>query len=103
MRRTQAHLATVSLAALGVYLLAGCAVGPDYTPPAPPAATGYTKEPLARTSGDASVLGGAAQSYDMGRDIPAQWWSLFHSPALDGLVKQALANNPDIADRRTRR
>jgi NodT family efflux transporter outer membrane factor (OMF) lipoprotein len=32
-----------------------------------------------------------------GKDIPAQWWTLFRSPALDGLVRRALDNSPTLA------
>lgn len=31
-----------------------------------------------------------------GRDIPAQWWELFHSPALNQLVERALKANPNL-------
>ena len=30
-------------------------------------------------------------------DIPAQWWTLFQSPKLNGLVEQAIKANPDMA------
>ena len=29
-------------------------------------------------------------------DIPGQWWALFHSQALDDLIKQAIQANPDL-------
>src|SRR5580698_3192386 len=29
-------------------------------------------------------------------DIPAQWWTVFQSPKLDGLVEQAMKANPDV-------
>ncbi len=29
-------------------------------------------------------------------DIPGEWWTLFHSPALNTLVERALKNNPDL-------
>src|SRR4029450_5820981 len=32
-----------------------------------------------------------------GKDIPAQWWTLFCSPTLDGLVRRALDNSPTLA------
>jgi outer membrane protein TolC len=43
------------------------------------------------------MKGGAAQRFVAGLDIPGQWWRLFHSPALDALVKRALTANPDLA------
>jgi NodT family efflux transporter outer membrane factor (OMF) lipoprotein len=30
-------------------------------------------------------------------DVPAQWWTLFHSADLNQLVSEAIAKNPDIA------
>jgi NodT family efflux transporter outer membrane factor (OMF) lipoprotein len=32
-----------------------------------------------------------------GKDIPAQWWTLFRSPALDALVRRALDHSPTLA------
>jgi hypothetical protein len=31
-----------------------------------------------------------------GLDIPGQWWTLFHSEALNSLIEQALKNNPTL-------
>ncbi|WP_241911755.1 efflux transporter outer membrane subunit [Telmatospirillum siberiense] len=76
--------------------LAGCAVGPDFQAPPPPDVTGFTPEPLTKPTGAADTVGGAAQYFNAGQDIPGQWWALFHAPALDRLVTQALAANPDI-------
>ena len=84
------------LAVLLPALLMGCTMGPDFAPPTPPAATSYTKEKLAPTSGDASVRVGAPQSFAMDRDIPAEWWSLFRSPDLDASVRAAIANNANL-------
>jgi len=77
-------------------LLMGCTMGPDFKPPAPPAETSYTKEPLRQTSGDASVKAGAPQTYVMDRDFPAEWWTLFHSPDLDQLIRASIASNPNL-------
>jgi NodT family efflux transporter outer membrane factor (OMF) lipoprotein len=77
-------------------LLAGCAVGPDFKRPSPPAVTGYTAEPIAAQTASAPVAGGQAQRFVQGLDIPGQWWALFHSPALNALVEQAIAANPSL-------
>ena len=55
-------------------LVPGCAVGPDFVRPQPPAATQYTqgKEPTATVSAD-----GQAQHFDSGAKIAADWWQLF--------------------------
>lgn len=84
------------LAAFFPALLMGCTMGPDFRPPAPPAASTYTRAPLTKTSGDASVMAGTPQNYAMDRDIPAEWWTLFHSPELDALVRASIANNPNL-------
>ncbi|MGH6976163.1 MAG: TolC family protein, partial [Stellaceae bacterium] len=83
------------LAVVAALALTSCAVGPDFKPPAAPTDAGYTPEKLADTAAT-DVTGGAAQHFNAGEDIPGAWWSLFHSPALDALVKEALAHNPDI-------
>ena len=84
------------LALLPAVTLLGCTMGPDFKPPAPPAANAYTKAPLTQTSGDASVMAGAPQAYAMDRDIPGEWWTLFRSPELDVLVRASIANNPNL-------
>jgi NodT family efflux transporter outer membrane factor (OMF) lipoprotein len=84
-------------AALACLLLAGCAVGPDFHRPQPPAATAYVPAPLPGTPAKDGV---PALRFALGRDIPAQWWALFHSPRLNALIARALAANPDIASAR---
>ena len=76
--------------------LAGCAVGPDFKPPAAPAVSSYTTQPATGTAATANVAGGESQQFQSGGDIPADWWVLFHSPALNALIEQSLAHNPDL-------
>jgi len=45
----------------------------------------------------APVTGGEAQRIVSGRDIPDQWWTLFHSRDLDQLIRQALQDSPTLA------
>ncbi|MBV9861975.1 MAG: efflux transporter outer membrane subunit [Alphaproteobacteria bacterium] len=78
-------------------LLAGCAVGPDFARPGAPAADRYTAEPTPTQTASADTAVGAAQHFLPDRDIPGEWWQLFHSPALDALVREAMAHNPDLA------
>jgi len=83
------------LVAMLAFALAGCAAGPDFKPPAPPTANGYLLHaPGATVAADAA--GGDAQAFEAGADIPGDWWTLFHSPALSALVAQALKNNHDL-------
>ncbi|HEY8229921.1 MAG TPA: efflux transporter outer membrane subunit [Rhodanobacteraceae bacterium] len=83
-------LATASLT------LVGCAAGPNFKPPAPPAVSGYTAHPPAQTVATLGVAGGVAQNFQRGGDIPGDWWTLFHSQPLDALIARALQNNHDL-------
>ena len=74
-------------------MTAGCAVGPDFHRPEAPKATRYTEKPLPEKTAHAA---GVSQHFSSGSDIPADWWTLFHSRALDGLVRQALAGSPTL-------
>jgi NodT family efflux transporter outer membrane factor (OMF) lipoprotein len=76
-------------------IVTSCAVGPDFLHPAAPEITRYTREPLTRTS-STDVASGQRQVFLPGRDIPEQWWALFRSPRLNGLIAQALQNNPSL-------
>ena len=76
--------------------VAGCAVGPDFHKPAAPAVQGYSPEPMAPHTAAADISGGAAQNFVNGLDIPGQWWTMFHSERLNGLVVQALNANPSL-------
>jgi NodT family efflux transporter outer membrane factor (OMF) lipoprotein len=90
------HHAGGWLLAIGLAALSGCAVGPDFEQPAAPDVTGYTAQPLAEQTASADVKGGEAQRFVQGLDIPGQWWTLFHSSALNTLIEQALRNNPTL-------
>lgn len=92
----------------GLVVLAGCAVGPDFKKPTAPASGLYgqgnkpsrTQAVTGKAEQDAAGLQGGAQVFHVGQDIPAQWWTLFRSPALDQLVRKALANNPSLESAR---
>lgn len=85
-----------TLALFGPVLAGGCAAGPNFTPPAPPAVSSYTATRTQSTAATPGVPGGNAQHFVSGADIPADWWTLFHSKPLDDLIRQALANNADL-------
>ena len=78
-------LLTVAVAAL-----CSCAVGPNFKKPDAPPVKEYLAQPLPEQ------IGADAQTYVAGQDIPGQWWTLFHSPALDELVQQSLKGNPTL-------
>jgi NodT family efflux transporter outer membrane factor (OMF) lipoprotein len=75
-------------------LLAGCAVGPDFLSPLPPAVSDYL--PGKQSTTTAAASDGGAQKFLKGRDIPGEWWKLFHSRQLDKLIAEALAGNPSL-------
>ncbi|WP_233839985.1 efflux transporter outer membrane subunit [Dyella sp. 2HG41-7] len=77
--------------------LGACAVGPDYHRPAPPAAQSYTQGNTSSTTASAPGADGHAQQFNAGQDIPGQWWTLFHSEPLNGLIDDAYKHNPDLA------
>jgi NodT family efflux transporter outer membrane factor (OMF) lipoprotein len=76
---------------------AGCAIGPDFHAPAAPQADRYTATNLPPETVAAPDSAGASQRFMPGQDIPAQWWMLFHSEAIDRLIRQALAESPSLA------
>jgi NodT family efflux transporter outer membrane factor (OMF) lipoprotein len=78
--------------------LGACAVGPDFKPPAAPAGAGptYTAAPLPAATASAPGTGGAEQHFAQGQDVPALWWQVFQSPALDALIRQALTRSPSV-------
>ena len=48
------------------------------------------------TEATPGVPGGEAQHFVAGGNIPADWWTLFHSKELNALVEKALAHNADL-------
>lgn len=88
----------IAVAAITVpLLLCACAVGPDFERPEPPAVDRYTADPLPADTVSAPAAKGEAQRFDIGRDIPGEWWTLVHSPALDALIRDAMKASPNIA------
>jgi len=83
--------------------LVGCAaVGPNFTPPAAPDAASYLA-PTERTIAQANAaLPTAQQATDPGAQVTADWWTLFASPQLDLLVKQAIAGSPTLDSAKAR-
>jgi len=75
-----------------VVLVAACAVGPDFKRPPPPAVGRYTSDGVRGTI----AADGVAQVVHPGGQLAADWWQLFHSPALDAIVREALARNASL-------
>jgi NodT family efflux transporter outer membrane factor (OMF) lipoprotein len=89
-------VSTGLIATLVLLITAGCAVGPNFKHPAAPNVPGYTPSLPATTSSNPNVTGGEAQTFAQGRDIPGDWWTLFHSKPLNDLIERSLKNNPDL-------
>jgi len=79
----------------------GCAVGPNFKTPATPAAPSYSAQPVPRETASAPIPGGEAQHLAEA-NVPADWWHLFQSPALDALVDEALRASPTVAQAEAR-
>jgi NodT family efflux transporter outer membrane factor (OMF) lipoprotein len=82
--------------AAALLLSAGCVVGPNFKKPAAPQAPAYTPAPPEATSATPNVTGGNSQTFVAGRDIPGDWWTLFHSKPLNDLIERSLKANPDV-------
>lgn len=93
----RARAATGLGAGLAALLLSACAVGPDFKTPAPPKVAAYSPDQPTTTAATPGVTGGAAQTLQSGADIPGDWWTLFHSTAVNALIDRALKNNADLA------
>jgi NodT family efflux transporter outer membrane factor (OMF) lipoprotein len=83
-----------ALAALA--LVSGCAVGPNFQRPIPPAVPGYTRQPFAAKTASADVAAGEEQRFVQNQALTQQWWTLFQSPQLNALIDKALAANPSL-------
>jgi len=75
--------------------LPGCTLGPDFTRPDPPKADTYLPDTQMNLVAG-GIPGGEAQTLVQGMDIPGQWWAVFQSPQLNGLIDSALRANPDV-------
>jgi len=96
LRHPNTRLTATVLLAVAVQALAGCTVGPDFERPEAPTTDRFTADPLPAATASAPVEKGQAQLLLAGRDLPGEWWQLFHSPALDALIKDAIKASPNI-------
>jgi NodT family efflux transporter outer membrane factor (OMF) lipoprotein len=95
---------TARAAVIGLALalsLAACKLGPNFASPKSPATQHYASNGE-RLPGEpsAEAEGAPPQRVAFGAKVAADWWHLFHSPPLDAVVKQALADSPTIAEAR---
>jgi NodT family efflux transporter outer membrane factor (OMF) lipoprotein len=95
MMRAAARTNVLRMCAVCLGLLAGCAVGPDFTRPPAPVVGAYTSSPSPETL--APGPGEPNQRLVVGQEISAEWWELFRSPELTATIDQALAGNQTLA------
>jgi NodT family efflux transporter outer membrane factor (OMF) lipoprotein len=90
---TRAVIRGTCLFAVALLSAAGCAVGPDFVRPKPPAVDRYThgEEPTKTISAEDQ-----AQRFESGGKVAPEWWRFFNSEKLDVLIDQAVTENPDL-------
>lgn len=87
---TSARISTIALLACA---LSSCAVGPTFHRPKPPSVTHYSNgtDPAATPPAH-----GAAQQFNRGAAVAADWWQLFRSPQVDAVITEAIDHNPGL-------
>ena len=96
MLLTIIRLRTAHSALITLVLLSSCAVGPNYTRPVSPLPDAYTSKSLGSKTIATQTTLGQAQRFMTNKDIPAQWWTLFHSKPLNELITASLQHNPSV-------
>ncbi|MFM0279133.1 efflux transporter outer membrane subunit [Paraburkholderia sediminicola] len=91
-----------SLAYLSVVALCGCAVGPDFQPPAAPDTQTYTHEAQPAVTVAASGVAGSSQTFVAAEHATPTWWKQFQSDALNRIVELALQQSPTLTQARTK-
>ncbi len=87
---SQTRILTLACAAMAC----GCAAGPNFTRPEPPAATRYVGD-TAHSEGTQTPS--ASQHVALGQEIEGDWWTLFRSDPINDIVRQAVAQNRTLA------
>jgi NodT family efflux transporter outer membrane factor (OMF) lipoprotein len=77
-------------------LVSSCAVGPDFKVPLAPDTDRYTREPTPSHTASTDTGQGGAQHFVRDRDLPGDWWRIFHSSGLNALIEEALHANPNL-------
>lgn len=84
---------SVLLCLIYPFYMAGCAVGPNFKEPEPPPVDRYTsgEQPSSTITAE-----GQTQRFDEAVKLNADWWRLFNSSKLDGVMKDAFAGNQTL-------
>jgi len=75
-------------------LLTACGSEPPTKPPALANDLGYS--PAGTPTIPSVGKAGTDQHFALGEEVSGQWWALFQSPPLDGLVTEAIAGNRNL-------
>ncbi len=89
-----------SILIIGVtFFLTSCMVGPNFHSPRAPHVCRYTESPTPTKTVSIEGAGkaGKSQHFIAGETLPSAWWHLFHSPEINALICQGLANSPNLA------
>jgi NodT family efflux transporter outer membrane factor (OMF) lipoprotein len=78
-------------------LLSACSVGPDFQRPQTAPGAGYVESPLPLKTLAGPGPEAPSQNVRVGNDLAQDWWTLFHSPALNDFVAGALKENATLA------
>jgi len=90
--KNRAFLAvSTAISMLGTLLIAGCALGPDFTAPEAPKVKSYTTNKAPEATGSVQV------ELAVGAAIPERWWELYRSADLTRIVRAALKDSPSLA------
>jgi NodT family efflux transporter outer membrane factor (OMF) lipoprotein len=77
-------------------IITGCASGPDFRVPETGIPAQYPTSSTAAKPEKTPLEIRTEQHFVPDRDIPGEWWTLFRSPELDRMIKQALADSPTL-------
>jgi NodT family efflux transporter outer membrane factor (OMF) lipoprotein len=78
-------------AGVATFLVASCAVGPDYHRPDPHVPAQFAVQSSTPANAGPAPAGEKADAVDY-----ATWWHAFHDPELESLIDRAIKANPDI-------
>src|SRR4051812_7607212 len=91
------HTLKLSLLVVAVSFLGGCTVGPNYKPPQVTVLNEWGEQGREPTTRPGSEAAATRPSVTVSRDVPlVEWWTTFHDPQLDDLIRRAANANLDL-------
>lgn len=80
---------------IGISLM-GCAVGPNFQPPAAPAVADYTTTPIPMNTASTPTALGESQHIVEGKQSDLYWWRELGSTKLNALINEAFESSPTL-------